>query len=127
MSIQWAIDYYDSSAGLPLLTYESDTASLEEVPSEGVVFVWLRQTVNGQEFTFKCVGWDRYFIKEDEDGLRFGGWMEEASYGREFRWNHGEDHQHLTQLTGEPGNLEGCSVLHGVLVPQPDSITLGLE
>ena len=107
--------------------------NVEDTPSTGVVFLWLRQTIDGQEFTFKCQGWDHYFLKEEEeeDGVRFGGWLDpDSPYGtggREFFWRNGENFQTMTPITGQPTDIAEQDIKHGVLVPKPDSEELGLE
>lgn len=127
--ISWQIDYYDS--GLPLVSYDNGTTTLADTPDEGVVFVWLRQMVGDKEFTVRCQGWDRYYLVEEEGGVRYGGWMDEGSPhgvgGRDFRWANGENSQTMTPITSKPDDIEENCIKVGGLVPRPDSITLGLE
>lgn len=132
-TISWQIDYYDSTAGLPLLVYESDgTINPEDTPDNGIVFIWVRQIMNGRTFTMKCQGWDHYFLKEEENGVRFGGWVDAGSpwgpaIGRDYFWGNGVDPVMTPLGDSKPNDLEEYYLKHGIMVPQPDSITLGLE
>lgn len=132
--ISWQIDYYDPIAGLPMLTYESDgTINPEDIPADGIVYIWIRQTVNGKTYSMKCQGWDHYFLKEEENGVRFGGWVDADSpwgppIGRDFFWENGVDGPTLSQFGYvKPDDIDDRYLKHGIMVTQPDSIILGLE
>jgi hypothetical protein len=121
--ISWQIDYYKGK--LPLRSYCSETSTFKEVPTKNVVFLWVRQEVDGQEYEVKCVGWDNYFLKEVEGGIRFGGWMDDGGPYHDILWLEGKANVDHKLLDGPPNDI--TDVKFGVWVPKPDSITLGLE
>lgn len=117
----WTISYYNS--GLPLVTFSNEDGSLEDAPTTNVVWI---ETSYGKH-SLRLVGYDHYFLISKGDSVwQVGGWYTTSDLngsGSYYLWN---SDGMMTKYVLE-SIPTGVPTFEGVMVPQLDSITVGLQ
>lgn len=111
------IEYYNGK--LPLDGYEGP---LENAPPSGVVFIYVwRSTRDIPPEFLHMVGYDHYIVKVDGEPWLVGGWYCDDTPPSLYEWYPGKMEQMPFHIP------ENSHIFHGVYVPPPHSIELGLE